>query len=307
MKYIGYAIAIIFIAIGILSFTLGSTTSLAEAHPLTAKYSTGGLLLLTGWIVIYINSCKYKGGIANWFGIFVFFISLFGLSMNLDEYIGGGSFQFRYSSLFLLSISVLLIIYGNSRHKKLGCQERVKGYFDKIAEIAFKEGENGETIYFPNGILGKGRLVEDPACKERLFKLHKLLYKYFVPLCILYGLLLGLSGGASLDGLAPIILIALLLMLRQQVLIRGLPVLNERLTVKEAAVSTSKAFHPTFMKFAFAYGVLGILLSLFIPYFLEKPINEVLDLVLIVLALSVILMIISIILYKANKSNNAIK
>ena len=47
------------------------------------------------------------------------------------------------------------------------------GYFDSLAGIAFKKGDKEETIYFPNGIIGKGRVFEDPILKEKLFKYHK--------------------------------------------------------------------------------------------------------------------------------------
>ncbi len=54
--------------------------------------------------------------------------------------------------------------------RALDLQGKNMGYFDKIAKAAFKEGDNGETIYFPNGLLGKGRLVKDPARRNQLFK-----------------------------------------------------------------------------------------------------------------------------------------
>ncbi|WP_126457086.1 hypothetical protein [Sulfuriflexus mobilis] len=175
------------------------------------------------------------------------------------------------------------------------------GYFDKIAATAFKEGKNGETLYFPNGILGKGRLVEDPVRKEKLFKFHKRLNKYFLPLCILYGLLLGLSGGVSLNGFMPIIIIGLVVIMRQQILIRGLPVKNEKLSAKEAMTSTSKALHPAWVPVMFVAGIIGILLSLSIPFFFEKSFNELLGLVVITLTLGIVSLGISLYLYKIQK------
>lgn len=46
------------------------------------------------------------------------------------------------------------------------------GMFDKMTETAFREGKNGETIYLPHGVLGKGRVVSDPIKKKELFKFH---------------------------------------------------------------------------------------------------------------------------------------
>ena len=123
------------------------------------------------------------------------------------------------------------------------------GYFDKITEAAFNEGKNGETIYFPNGIFGKGRLVEDPTQKAKLFKFHKRLHKYLLPLCIIYGLLLGLGGEVTLDGFIPIIIILIFVVVRQRVLIKGLTIIDDKLTFKEVTTTVSKAYHPAFLIF----------------------------------------------------------
>jgi len=177
------------------------------------------------------------------------------------------------------------------------------GYFDKITEAAFKEGENGESIYYPNGVLGKGRVIQDPELKKRIFKFHKRINKYLIPFGAIYGMLLGLGGAISLEGLMPVIIIGVLVFLRQRFLISGLPKNNTKLTVKETSTKASKAMHPAFLIFMMVNGIICIGLGLAIPFVLAKPIGEIQTLVLIPVAVGFVSLAISLYLYKLKKSN----
>ena len=181
------------------------------------------------------------------------------------------------------------------------------GYFDKITEASFKTGSNGESIYFPNGILGKGRLVQDPARKAQLFKYHKRLHKYLIPFSILYGLIIGLGNNISLESLMPILIIGSIVFIRQRYLIRGLPIYNEKLTVKEVASTASKAFHPAFLILMVLNGAALIVVSIAMPFILNEPINEIFTLVIGPFVLGVLSLAVYIYLYKIKKSNKSVK
>ncbi len=172
------------------------------------------------------------------------------------------------------------------------------GFFDKMTESAFKEGINGETIYFPNGVLGKGRLVQESARKEQLFKFHKRLNKYLIPVSILYGILAGLTGEVSLTGFMPLIILGIIVFLRQRFLMRGLPIHDEKLTVKEASTYAAKAFHPVFLFLIVLNGIILLLLSFALPFILEKPIDEVFFLMLFPFAIGLMSLGIGLYLYK---------
>jgi len=178
------------------------------------------------------------------------------------------------------------------------------GYFDKISELVFKEGDDGETIYFPNGILCKGRLIQDPVRKAKLFKYHKRINKYLIPFFSLYGLILGLSGAVSLEDFIPVLIFCIIVFIRQRFLIRGLPVYNTKLTRKEVTVSLSKVHHPLFLVFMALNGVILIIVSLGMPFVLDKPISEMLDLVLIPFIVGSMLLGFSLYLYKIKKHTN---
>lgn len=181
------------------------------------------------------------------------------------------------------------------------------GYFDKITESSFKTGSNGESLYFPNGILGKGRLVQDSVRKTQLFKYHKRLHKYLVPFAILYGLVIGIGNDISLDSLMPILIIGSIVFIRQRYLIRGLPIHNEKLTIKEVASTASKAFHPAFLILMALNGAALIAISIAMPFILNEPINEILTLVIVPFVLGVVSLAVYIYLYKIKKSNKSLK
>ncbi len=175
------------------------------------------------------------------------------------------------------------------------------GYFDKIAETSFKEGDNGETIYFPNGIFGKGRLIKDPNQKTKLFKFHKRINKYLIPLVILYGIPLGLVGENLLKGIVPILIIGVIIFIRQRFLMRGLQIYDKKLSFKEATSSVAKAYHPTLIILMLISGVILILLALSLPLVIEKPIDEILSLVLIPLLTGILSFGVGLYLYKIKK------
>jgi len=188
--------------------------------------------------------------------------------------------------------------------RALDFQGKNMGYFDKISELAFKEGDNGETIYFPNGILGKGRLVQDPVRKTKLFKFHKRINKYLIPFFALYGIILGLGGSVSLEGFMPVLIFSIIIFIRQRFLTRGLPVYNGRLTGKEVTASLSKIYHPLVLIFMAVNGVILMIISLGTPFVLDKPISEILVLVVAPFIVGFTLFGFSLYLYKVKKTKN---
>ena len=51
------------------------------------------------------------------------------------------------------------------------------GYFDQLAEAAFKTSDDGEIIYYPNGVLTKGRVIPDQETRDKAFKLQRKILK----------------------------------------------------------------------------------------------------------------------------------
>jgi len=150
------------------------------------------------------------------------------------------------------------------------------GYFDKVAAAAFKETSDGMTVYYPNGVIGKGRLVTNDEEKEKLFRYHKRLYKVLMFVGIPYGWLLGLSGVYTVGTIAPIAILAALMFLHQYRLIRELPKHEMRLGLNEAIAKSSNALPNWYYWLFGTLSVVGLFLAVTLPFQLEKTYKELL-------------------------------
>lgn len=59
------------------------------------------------------------------------------------------------------------------------------GYFDGITDAVFKTAEDGTSLFYPNGVLGKGYILPDAAKKQEIRKKLKVFYIIFLPTIIL--------------------------------------------------------------------------------------------------------------------------
>lgn len=177
------------------------------------------------------------------------------------------------------------------------------GFFDNLAETAFKKGADGSDIYYPSGIIGKGRVVVDAERRKKLFNYHKRTYKYVIPLASLYGLVVGF-GGMTLGHLVFIGIVLTLLLARQRYLIKGLPVYGEKLKLSEAAAVGAKAVHPAFLLIFGTSSLLLIAAGATLPIVSGLPAKEVLRPMLGIASMGLLGLALSIYLYRVRKSNS---
>jgi hypothetical protein len=72
--------------------------------------------------------------------------------------------------------------------------ERIKmGYFEGLTNASFKKDQTGSTVFYPWGVLGKGRILEDPAVEARLRKFVSRFHKISLPVTIGVGAIVGWS------------------------------------------------------------------------------------------------------------------
>ena len=180
------------------------------------------------------------------------------------------------------------------------------GLFDNLAETAFKKNHDGSDIYFPNGVIGKGRIVGDPARRKKLFNYHKRMLKYGIPLFSLYGAIAGASGITKND-LAFVGIMLGLLFVRQRYLIAGLPVHSERLTFTQAAATGAKAFPPFLLLLLGVCSLITIAGAAAMPIVLRIPFEKILFPVIGIISFGVLGLAVSVYLYKARKSSNSIQ
>lgn len=102
-------------------------------------------------------------------------------------------------------------------------------YFDGLTEASFKKNTQGETLFYPWGVLGKGYLVQDSKKEAHLRKFTKLNYMVTLPLVIVNQILFGYLPNLIL---MPIYLITFVVILKK--LTKGLPYAEEKLKISES-------------------------------------------------------------------------
>jgi len=181
------------------------------------------------------------------------------------------------------------------------------GFFDNLTETAFRKSIDGSDVYFPNGVIGKGRIVRDPTRRQKLFNYHKRIIKYGLPLMILYGLVVGATGGITKGHLIFIVVVGGLLFARQRYLIAGLPVYSERLTVTEVTARGAKIFHPLLLFLLGGCSLILIVGGAAIPILLSIPFDKIAFPIIGLIGFGVLGLSLSVYLYKARKSNNSMQ
>jgi hypothetical protein len=177
------------------------------------------------------------------------------------------------------------------------------GFFDNLAETAFRKNHDGSDIYFPSGVFGKGRIVRDAARQKKLFNYHKRICKYGIPLASLYGLVFGVSGGHLIF----IGVVLGLIFARQRYLIAGLPVYSEKPTLTEVAARGAKAFHPWLLLLFGGCSLILIVGGAATPILLNTSFDKIAFPVIGMVSFGVLGLALSVYLYKARKSNNSIQ
>lgn len=172
--------------------------------------------------------------------------------------------------------------------------------FNNMAKAIFKEIGDGKTIYYANGLLRKGYIVEDEAQKEKIYKYHKRIFTYILPLGILYALLWGLIG-ASWEGSIPIILIVFMFAYKKKKLVEGLLVYEETLQPNEVKSRTMNAFPMWFVVLMIVNGTIAILFAAVLMFIDEGSVENVQTIALILFVMGLPLLGLGIYTYKTKK------
>lgn len=147
-------------------------------------------------------------------------------------------------------------------------------YFESLAESAFKENPDGEGwLYYPNGILSKGRIVTNKLYKEKLFKFQKRMYMFLLPLGILYGLSIDTKNFDVYSLLLPLFIITIIF-LKQYWLTKDLPISRVKLKYREATTKAAKGLPKWYFYLLFISSILVIAFGLFSPLIFNKPYSE---------------------------------
>ncbi|MCB1548129.1 MAG: hypothetical protein KDJ41_09915 [Hyphomicrobiaceae bacterium] len=113
------------------------------------------------------------------------------------------------------------------------------GYFDGLTGASFKTDPQGRTVFYPFGVLAKGRIVPDDAAERALKRQLKTAYMVFLPATVAIAAV-GVSSNLMLT-LALITLLTVSFQLFVSSLIKGYARSDERLTLREAQMTQARS------------------------------------------------------------------
>ncbi len=178
------------------------------------------------------------------------------------------------------------------------------GFFDSLVENSFKQGPNGETIFYPNGAIGKGVLVPDEETRIKLHDSHKWMYKLAFFGVVPYSIVMGLGGLTFSIGLIPPLILVIYFLYKQHTLIRGLKKHELRLGLGEALQRGAKTLPDWYY---WSFGILSalmIVMGLVMPFTLKKSLMEIIYVVLGISALGLLGVALSIKMYRLKHSKD---
>ena len=135
------------------------------------------------------------------------------------------------------------------------------GYFDGLSTGPFKRNKSGQTVFYPWGIAGRGYVIPDEATEARLRKFVRSSMQLSIPAII--GAQVVSGPALSLTIFAVFVL---WFALRVRTLVRSLPLSSERLTLKEHAATSAKAYGKPTLWFLLTCSVIMLAAALFLVF-----------------------------------------
>ena len=133
------------------------------------------------------------------------------------------------------------------------------GYFEGLTNGNFKKDRDGNTIFFPWGILGKGRVLPDEQTEKKVRTFVSRYYKVSFPTIIGIGVIVG-WGWSFL--LFPIFVIWFYFGLKS--LISDCPYSDDRLTLKEGFTNSAAGHNKVTLWVLLVFSILFVVAGIFI-------------------------------------------
>ena len=133
------------------------------------------------------------------------------------------------------------------------------GYFDGLTNGSFKKDKNGNTVFFPWGVLGKGRVLPDESTETRVRGFVRRYYQVTLPIIIGVGVIFGWAWSFLL---VPIF--GAWFYFGTQALVSGYPHSEDNLTLKEGYANSAASHNKFTLWFLFICSVLFVLAGILI-------------------------------------------
>jgi len=133
------------------------------------------------------------------------------------------------------------------------------GYFDGLTNGSFKKDKNGNSVFFPWGVLGKGRVLPDESTEMKVRGFVHRYYQVTLPIVIGVGVIFGwlwsfllvpLVGAWFYFGIKP--------------LVSGCPYSVDKLTLKEGYANSAASHNKFTLWLLFICSALFVLAGIFI-------------------------------------------
>lgn len=128
------------------------------------------------------------------------------------------------------------------------------GYFEGLADASFKQDSKGNSVFYPWGVLGKGRVLPNEATKTKLRQFVIRYYQIMLPI----GILLGIFR-LWLPAIVVLALLTLGFYLYVNQLTKACPICTEKLTLKESYKNSANSHNTLMLWFMLLVSLLFVL------------------------------------------------
>ena len=131
------------------------------------------------------------------------------------------------------------------------------GYFDGLIEGNFKTTADGQRLFYPWGVLGKGRVLADAHTEQRIRRFLKVYYMVSLPLVIIIVITVQFSGFYYALALIPVVLLVYGVAVLS--LTRRLLVTRQRLRLTESLANSGRAHSRAMLWLLFIVSILFVI------------------------------------------------
>lgn len=173
------------------------------------------------------------------------------------------------------------------------------GILDTLVNIEFQKSPDGNGwIYYPNGWLGKGRIIIDKSVKENFYKYQKKTH-IFAVLLFLYLVLFFSINTTSILTISAIVIV---FYTHQYFVIKNLPKSSVKFNHKKAIAQKLSVFPNWLLYFMYINSILLLILGIFSPTYLNKPFAEIYEYFLLFTGFGLFGVIITFVIHKSKKN-----
>jgi hypothetical protein len=133
----------------------------------------------------------------------------------------------------------------------------VASYFEGLIEGSFKTAADGQRLFYPWGILGKGYVLPGARTEQRIRKLLKIYYMVSLPLVLTVSFTVSFYGFYYALALIPVVLLVYGVGVLS--LTRRRPASRERLRLTESLANSGRAHSRAILWFLFIVSILFVI------------------------------------------------